>query len=54
MSFRDQFISGNCNLEALGEWVKIWHSGAAEGESLRDFLGLSYEEYQMWVAQGPG
>lgn len=52
MSFRDQFISGNCNLEALGEWVKIWHSGAAEGESLRDFLGLSHEEYQMWVAQG--
>lgn len=52
MSFRDQFISGNCNLEVLGEWVKLWHSGAAEDKPLPVFLGLSNEEYQTWLSQG--
>lgn len=52
MSFREQFISGKCNLEALEEWVNIWHSGVAEDGPIQDFLGLSNEEYQVWLSQG--
>jgi hypothetical protein len=56
-TFLDECLRGRALLADVDDWVDRWHeaSGAPYGASipLRDFLGLSQQEYAMWVEQ-PG
>ena len=56
-TFLDACLSGHALLDDVDDWVDRWHdaNGAPHGVSvpLREYLGLSPDEYAMWVEQ-PG
>lgn len=35
-------------MSEIDQWVETWHTGS-DGRSLADFLGMSEEEYAVWV-----
>lgn len=52
MTFKDRFLRGECKLEAIEDWVQLWHEGVPSGQSLSQFLGLTDEENQVWLMEG--
>lgn len=50
VTFVDQWIQGEVPSEAIEDFVAAWHEGAG-GESLPEFLGLSDDEYALWVEE---
>lgn len=52
MNFRERFLRGDCSMDTIADWVDLWHTGAGKGQSMQEFLGLSGEEYQIWLAGG--
>ena len=52
MTFKELFQAGQCSIIAIDAWVEIWHKGKDIGQSLKSFLGLTDEEYQIWLLQG--
>jgi hypothetical protein len=53
MKFMDQVLEGNVLDTEIDEFVEAWHRGEGAGQSLAAFLGMTDEEYAMWVEQ-PG
>jgi len=51
MNFRDQFLSGKCGVEATYYYVEKWHT-EENCQSLPDFLGLTEQEYGVYVREG--
>lgn len=37
------------SLDQIDEWVDRWHHGEGGGMPLRDFLGMSKDQYAEWV-----
>ena len=52
MTFKELFQAGQCSISAIDAWVEIWHKGKDIGQSLQTFLGLTDEEYQIWLTRG--
>ncbi len=38
-------------LTEIDDYIDKWHETEPEAEPLHDFLGMSWEEYAMWVAE---
>lgn len=52
MTFKELFQAGQCSISAIDAWVEIWHKGKDIRQSLQTFLGLTDEEYQIWLTRG--
>lgn len=52
MTFKKLFKAGQCTITSIDAWTDLWHKGIDKKESLKDFLGLTDEEYQIWVMDG--
>ncbi len=51
MTFKELFQTGQCSISAISAWVELWHNGGCTG-SLQALLGLTDQEYQVWLAKG--
>lgn len=51
MTFKEMFQSGQCSIAVIDEWVDLWHKGSFD-QPLKEFLGLTDEEYQNWLVGG--
>jgi len=51
MTFKERFIAGDCTFDTIEDWVGFWHDGNST-KTLPEFLGLTDEEYGLWLAQG--
>lgn len=47
----DRCLAGDADLDDIGDFVGAWHEGAGPGMELDAFLGMSNEEYELWVEQ---
>lgn len=50
-SFIDQCLAGGANEDAIDDFVDRWHEGGS-GVPLWRFLGMTREEYGLWVENG--
>lgn len=48
-NFRERFLEGLCEMEALENEVEKWHTAPEDGVSLAAFLGLGSDEYALMV-----
>lgn len=49
MNFKQKFLEGLCDAEHLSECVAEWHAATENGVSLREYLGLTPEEYSCMM-----
>jgi len=49
-SFVDLCLGGSVRAEEIDDFVDAWHNGDS-AEPIYDFLGMSREEYGLWVEQ---
>lgn len=42
-------VNGEVLLDDIDDFVEEWHEGSYTG-TLHDFLGMTWEEYSLWVA----
>lgn len=47
-SFMEQLIKGEAPPEAMDDFIDLWHEGD-DTRSLPEFLGMSEDEYGLWV-----
>ena len=47
-TFIDRCLTGEVPPESIDDFVKEWHEGAST-VSLAEFLGMSDDEYWLWV-----
>ena len=52
MTFKKLFKTGQCAITSIEAWTELWHKGIDQTGNLRDFLGLTDDEYQIWVMDG--
>lgn len=36
-------------LEAMDEWITVWHNGPNTGRSLHQYLQMSWQEYRVFA-----
>lgn len=50
-SFIDKCISGDALLDEIDDYIDVWHDDSApEDIELHDYLGMTWQEYSLWVA----
>lgn len=50
MSFVEQCLKGSVLEEEIEQFVEDWHEGREGADmELHEYLGMSWDEYQMWV-----
>lgn len=54
MTFKEQYLNGLCGLEMLETCTEKWHTMEADSISLRDYLGLTEQEYDAYLQTAPG
>lgn len=50
-NFIADFFEEGLMIEDIDDYVEYWHNNEVE-QSLKDFLGLSDYEYEMWLKEG--
>ncbi len=50
-NFKKRFIYGLCDFEAIDE-ISAWHENKEDACELKEFLGLTNEEYSIWLQDG--
>jgi hypothetical protein len=48
VSFLDQLMAGLVMSDQIDDFVDHWHEGAT-GQPIHQFLGMTAEEYSLWV-----
>ena len=48
-TFMKLALNGDILPEEIDEFVTMWHQSQSEDE-IHDFLGLTFEEYSLWVS----
>ena len=54
MTFKEQYLNGLCGLEMLEACKEKWHAMKVDSISLRDYLGLTEQEYDAYLQTDPG
>jgi len=49
-TFISQCIEGTVLLDDIDDYIDEWHDTEPQVEKLHDFLGMTWDEYSMWVA----
>lgn len=52
-TFVDLCLSGEVVQDEIDDFIDLWHEGDGQGRPLHDFLGMTKDEYDLWVEQ-PG
>ena len=52
-SFIEAYLAGEVNLDNLDDYIQHWHTNDT-GNELREFLGMTSEEYTEWLKFGNG
>lgn len=47
-NFIDKCLNGDCLVEEIDDYVDLWHEGDST-ESLHSFLGMTEDEYGLWM-----
>jgi len=48
-TFVDKCLNGDADLDDIDDFVQAWHEGDGPGLELREFLGMTREEYGLWL-----
>jgi hypothetical protein len=52
-AYMDQLVRGEVLLEDIDDFVDVWHDAPADSkiasQALEEFLGMTREEYRLWV-----
>ncbi len=48
-TFMDALLSGEALVQDVDDWIDVWHDGPDHGVELHEFLGMSWEEYRLFV-----
>lgn len=49
-TFLSEYLAGNATLEDIDDYIEIWHTDpVGEGISIHDFLGMTWNEYVLWI-----
>ena len=54
MNFKEMYLNGMCPFGYIDSCADQWRSRPNIGVSAEEFLGLTYEEYQMYLQTEPG
>ena len=54
MTFKEQYLNGLCGLETMETCTEKWHAMKVDSISLRDYLGLTEQEYDAYLQTAPG
>lgn len=52
MNFKKRFIYGLCDFSAIDDEIDIWHENKEYDCKLQEFLGLTDEEYSIFIKNG--
>ena len=52
MNFKQQYLCGKCDFTYIDGCIELWHTRAEKDLDLTEYLGLTKEEYQIFLAQG--
>ena len=47
-SFVDAFRAGEVDAEKIDDYIEYWHTHET-GNELHEFLGMTWEQYEVWV-----
>jgi hypothetical protein len=47
-SFMESFMAGDASIDDLSDYIEFWHTHKT-GISLREFLGITKDEYDRWA-----
>lgn len=48
-TFMDALLAGDALPQDADDWVDAWHDSGDEAGALHEYLGMSWEEYQLFV-----
>lgn len=51
VNFKEMYLSGLCGMEYMDTCVEQWHGIQEDGVSLREYLGLTEHEYEVYLQQ---
>ena len=51
--FKQQYLHGHCKIGQIDSFIEKWHNAHEEGVSLREYLGLTDEEYAAFLHNDP-
>lgn len=50
MTFMTLCTNGKAELDDIDDWIERWHESGGAGGSLYDHLGMTRDEYAVWLA----
>ncbi len=53
MNFKQQYLHGHCKIDQIDDFIKKWHEESEDGVSLPEYLGLTDEEYEVFLRNSP-
>ena len=53
MDFKEMYLSGLCDFDYIDQCIGQWHSNPENGLELAGYLGLTQEEYGLFLRQDP-
>lgn len=48
-TFMDALLAGDALPQDVDDWVDAWHDSGDETGALHEYLGMNWEEYQLFV-----
>ena len=52
LSFKERYLNGECGIEAISEYISRWRSTPEDGASPHRYLGLTPQEYNVYLHDG--
>jgi len=52
LNYKDAVLGGLCNADDIEDYISEWHNGAGEGQALHEYLGLTEQEYALFLRTG--
>lgn len=53
MNFKEMYLNGMCSFDYIDVGIEEWHKRPNDGVSMEDHLGLTSEEYGIYLRQKP-
>lgn len=51
MTFKERYLSGECTLDDMDKFTAQWHDGPETGIESREYLGLTEQEYAVFLQE---
>lgn len=51
-TFMYQYLTGSMPIETIDDFIDEWHKGNPDGQKLHEFLGMTEEQYSIWIKTG--